>query len=78
MHHCGAYWCGMKTEEGSVSQSGRSVERLSISLAATEKASLEKIAADKKVSLAWVVRDAVSQYLKSEGRESVEPNRPSH
>lgn len=42
---------------------GDSVERLSISVPKADKAALERIAADKKVSLAWVIRDAVSQYL---------------
>lgn len=43
--------------------SGESVARLSISISAEDKAALEKIALEKKVSLAWVLRDAVSDYL---------------
>ena len=43
-----------------------STKRLSISLSSKEKAALERVAADKRVSLAWVVRDAISQYLKSQ------------
>ena len=42
---------------------GESVERLSISIAAEDKAGLERIATDKRVSLAWVIRDAVTRYL---------------
>lgn len=34
--------------------------------AAEDKAALEKIAEKKKVSLAWVLRDAVSIYLQSD------------
>ena len=46
--------------------SGKSVARLSISISAEDKAALEKIALEKKVSLAWVLRDAVTQYLEAD------------
>jgi hypothetical protein len=46
---------------------GESVERLSISVPAEDKAGLERIAADKRVSLAWVIRDAVTRYLATDG-----------
>jgi predicted transcriptional regulator len=46
---------------------GEGVERLSISLSSEDKKALEGIASAKKVSLAWVIRDAVEKYLKSEG-----------
>lgn len=49
--------------------SGESVERLSISIAADDKKALEGIATAKKVSLAWVIRDAVEKYLQSEPKE---------
>lgn len=39
------------------------VERLSISVSKEDKEALERIAETKRVSLAWVIRDAVSQYL---------------
>ena len=42
---------------------GPSVDRLSISISTEDKTALERIAEAKKVSLAWVIRDAVSQYL---------------
>ena len=45
---------------------GKSVERLSISISSEDKKALESVAATKKVSLAWVIRDAVEKYLKSE------------
>jgi predicted transcriptional regulator len=45
---------------------GESVTRLSISISAEDKAALEKIALKKKVSLAWVLRDAVTHYLEAE------------
>ena len=37
--------------------------RVSVSLDADDYADLKSIAKDKRVSLAWVVRDAVSDYL---------------
>lgn len=37
--------------------------RVSVSLDADDYADLKHIAKDKRVSLAWVVRDAVSDYL---------------
>ena len=46
---------------------GESVERLSISISSEDKKALEGVASTKKVSLAWVIRDAVEKYLKSEG-----------
>lgn len=42
---------------------GSSVTRLSVSISTEDKAELENIAAEKKVSLAWVLRDAVTRYL---------------
>lgn len=39
------------------------VERLSISVPKEDKEALERIAESKRVSLAWVIRDAVTQYL---------------
>lgn len=47
---------------------GESVTRLSLSISAEDKEALQKIAAKKKVSLAWVLRDAVSEYLKKRPR----------
>jgi hypothetical protein len=43
--------------------SGTFVERISISIPGEDKAALECIAAEKRVSLAWVIRDAITQYL---------------
>lgn len=39
------------------------VERVTVSLAQSDKSKLERIAATKRVSLAWVVRDAITDYL---------------
>ena len=45
---------------------GDAVERISVSLPADHKQALEKIASKKKVSIAWVIRDAVEKYLESD------------
>jgi len=37
--------------------------RLSITVPSDEHTALQRIATDKRVSLAWVVRDAVTKYL---------------
>ena len=42
---------------------GDSISRISVSISTEEKAALERIAEEKRVSLAWVIRDAVSRYL---------------
>ena len=39
--------------------------RASISVPEQQYSGLEKIAAENKVSLAWVIRDAIDGYLKS-------------
>lgn len=43
-----------------------SKERISVSLSPGQKSDLQRIAAEKKVSLAWVIRDAVDAYLASQ------------
>jgi len=47
--------------------------RASVSLPAEDYAELEAIARDQRVSLAWVVRDAVTRYL--DGRRPLFANR---
>ena len=44
-------------------QGGGEAERISLMISAEDRASLDRIAEDKRVSLAWVVRDAVTKYL---------------
>lgn len=48
---------------------GESVTRISVSISAEDKAALEKIAVEKKVSLAWVIREAVTKYLENDGSD---------
>jgi len=38
-------------------------ERISLMISAADRASLNRIADEKRVSVAWVVRDAVTRYL---------------
>jgi len=38
------------------------VDRVTLSIGRDDKLALEKIAREKRVSLAWVVRDAVTRY----------------
>jgi hypothetical protein len=45
---------------------GERVERITLSISAVDKAELGKIADEKRVSIAWVIRDAVDRYLKAE------------
>ena len=42
---------------------GRNTVRTTVTLPKEDHQELERIAEQKKVSLAWVVRDAVEQYL---------------
>jgi predicted transcriptional regulator len=49
-------------------------KRLSISVASEERIELERIAKEKRVSLAWVVRDAISHYLKTQNDQQHIPH----
>ncbi len=49
---------------------GESVDRITLSLASEDKAALGKIADEKKVSIAWVIRDAITKYLSDEQKKS--------
>ena len=50
----------------------RRTVRTSVSIPAEDYQRLERIAKKKKVSLAWVVRDAIEKYLESENPLSAE------
>ena len=52
----------MTKPKGKVNKVDKSV-RASISFPANQYADLERIAQEKKVSIAWVVREAVDKYL---------------
>ena len=63
-------------------QSGRehsrreTVRRVSVSFDAADYEELRKIAAEKRVSLAWVVRDAVAAYIFRRGPLFRQPPHP--
>lgn len=44
--------------------------RASVSLPQTLHAELERLARDKRVSLAWVIRDAAEKYVAAQARAS--------
>src|SRR5882762_7660579 len=74
IHRCGEVWCytplrqvsrvskGAKHNKKTASVGGASV-RATISFPSEMYRTLEDIANQKKVSLAWVVREAVDQYI---------------
>ena len=49
----------------STKQSSGKMPRTTVSLPAETQEHLERVAAEKKVSVAWVIRDAVDKYLAS-------------
>lgn len=42
---------------------GGDVDRITLTIAAADKLALGKIADEKRVSIAWVIRDAITRYL---------------
>ncbi len=48
----------------------KEITRASISFNSDDYEKLERLAAEKKVSLAWVVREAVSQYIQDDTQDS--------
>ena len=52
------------------------VRRVSVSFDAADYEELQKIAAEKRVSLAWVVRDAVAAYIFRRGPLFRQPPHP--
>lgn len=55
---------------------GPDVRRVSVSFDAADYEELRKIAAEKRVSLAWVVRDAVAAYIFRRGPLFRQPPHP--
>ena len=55
---------------------GESVERITLSIASADKKNLERLAKEKRVSVGWVVRDAISKYFSGQSgisNSEVEP-----
>lgn len=50
-------------KSGTPAQQAGGVVRMSVSVDAIDYAGLKEVAAEKRVSIAWVVRDAVATYL---------------
>ena len=61
-------WCKLVSMANKIKGS-KGTKRSSISFSQNIYSSLEEIALEKKVSLAWVVRDAVETYLKGHKEE---------
>jgi len=56
---------------------GEKVERISLSISAEDKSALECIANEKRVSIAWVIREAVTRFLslpENQGNPAKEQN----
>jgi hypothetical protein len=49
---------------------GEDVDRITLSIAAEDKAELGKIADENRVSIAWVIRDAITKYLSEKLKKS--------
>jgi metal-responsive CopG/Arc/MetJ family transcriptional regulator len=60
-----------KTKTSGKSMQRTSAVRASISFPATLYETLEDIAKQKKVSMAWVVRDAAEKYVASEAKGEI-------
>ena len=52
---------------------GPDVERITLSIPSEDKSALAKIADEKRVSIAWVIREAVTRYLKDERKTGDTP-----
>lgn len=57
----------MKSSRASAQQSDTETVRASISFPAGDYAELQRLAASMKVSVAWVVRQAIEEYLAKRG-----------
>ena len=66
-------WCKL-VQMANVVKGSKSSVRSSISFPQNIYSSLEEIALEKKVSLAWVVREAVETYLKGQKEGRVNKN----
>jgi len=55
---------------------GADVDRITLSIASEDKLALGKIADEKRVSIAWVIRDAITQYLARTTESSPAPDKP--
>lgn len=65
VHHYGVHWCAVEEllATNDTSQTKRGSARVSVSFTPEDYAEVKRIAKAKRVSAAWVVREAVSHYL---------------
>ena len=63
MHHGGVMWCTEMATTRRSSQADGDTERVSVTFPRPHYSELQRIAEGKRVSVAWVVRDAVREYL---------------
>lgn len=65
VHHFGVHWCVVEEYPATndTSKTKRGSARVSVSFTAEDYAEVKRIARAKRVSAAWVVRDAVTHYL---------------
>lgn len=69
LHLSGAIWCNYMKVMANINQSEMpkgKTSRASVSFPAELYLELEKLAKQKKVSVAWIVRDAAEKYVASE------------
>lgn len=73
LHRCGVMWCKFESTQVSVmaitaKQQPPSKEgtRASVTFPADLYSELERISEEKRVSVAWVVRDAVEKYVEAQ------------
>ena len=50
------------------------VDRITLSIGRGDKKEIEEIAREKRVSTAWVIREAITQYLSKQKARSKESN----
>ena len=66
LHHGGVSWCSMTDGQAHGAKDARANPiRVSVSFNAADYAEIKEIAQAKRVSAAWVVREAVTSYLTS-------------
>ena len=66
MHHYGALWCIVVQLLGGPILFSGGTRRISVSFSPGHYKALQRIANEKRVSLAWVVRDAVRVYVEAD------------
>lgn len=66
VHHSDVNWCSGGAMARSDGKQKANTHRVSVTFSPDQYEDLQRIAKNKRVSLAWVVRDAVERYLAGE------------